>query len=64
MQCLKDPTFFTISVMGGNDVLSYATSGGAFGIDQIGNQDTSTYSPYDITDPTAFNNAITELFLH
>jgi lysophospholipase L1-like esterase len=45
--------------MGGNDVLSYSTSGGAFGIDQIGNQDTSTYSPYDITDPTAFNNAIT-----
>ena len=55
----QDPTFFTISVMGGNDVLSYATSGGAYGIDQIGNQDTSTYSPYDITDPTAFNNAIT-----
>ena len=55
----QSPTFFTISVMGGNDVLSYSTSGGAFGIDQIGNQDTSTYSPYDITDPTAFNNAIT-----
>ena len=55
----QSPTFFTISVMGGNDVLSYSTSGGAFGIDQIGNQDTSTYSPYDITDPTAFNTAIT-----
>ena len=55
----QSPTFFTISVMGGNDVLSYSTSGGAYGIDQIGNQDTSTYSPYDITDPTAFNNAIT-----
>jgi hypothetical protein len=57
----QDPTFFTISVMGGNDVLSYATSGGAYGIDQIGNQDTSTYSPYDITDPTAFNTKITEV---
>jgi hypothetical protein len=57
----QDPTFFTISVMGGNDVLSYATSGGAYGIDQIGNQETSTYSPYDITDPTAFNTKITEI---
>ena len=57
----QDPTFFTISAMGGNDVLSYATSGGAYGIDQIGNQDTSTYSPYDITDPTAFNTKITEV---
>ena len=54
----QSPTFFTLSEIGGNDVLGYALSG-AFGIDQIGNQDTSTYSPYDITDPTAFNNAIT-----
>mgnify|MGYP001273795711 CR=1 FL=1 len=56
----QDPTFFTISVMGGNDVLSYATSGG-IGTDQTGNQEISTYSPYDITDPTAFNTAITEV---
>jgi len=25
----QNPTFFTISVMGGNDVLGYATSGGS-----------------------------------
>jgi len=46
-------TFFTLSEIGGNDVLSYATSGGS-GIDQTGNIDPSTYGPNDITDPNVF----------
>jgi hypothetical protein len=49
----QNGTFFTISVMGGNDVLSYATSGGS-GVDQTGNFDPSTYGPNDITDPNVF----------
>jgi lysophospholipase L1-like esterase len=49
----QDPTFFTISVMGGNDVLAYATSGGS-GVDQTGNFDPSTYGSNDITDPNVF----------
>ena len=49
----QDPTFFTISVMGGNDVLAYATSGGS-GVDRTGNFDPSTYGPNDITDPNVF----------
>lgn len=46
-------TFFTISEIGGNDVLGFATSGGA-GVDQTGNFDPATYGPNDITDPTVF----------
>jgi len=46
-------TFFSISEIGGNDVLSYATTGGS-GVDQTGNFDPSTYGPNDITDPTVF----------
>ena len=46
-------TFFTLSEMGGNDVLGFATSGGS-GIDQTGNFDPTTYGPNDITDPTVF----------
>lgn len=49
----QQPTFFTLSEVGGNDVLSYATSGGA-GVDQKGNQDPSKYGPNDITDPDVF----------
>jgi len=49
----QNPTFFTISVMGGNDVLAYATSGGV-GTDQTGNLDPSTYGSNDITDPNVF----------
>lgn len=45
-------TFFSLWI-GNNDVLSYATSGGA-GVDQTGNPDPSTYGGNDITDPTAF----------
>lgn len=48
----QSPTFFSLWI-GGNDVLSYAISGGA-GTDQTGNLDPSTYGPNDITDPTVF----------
>lgn len=47
----QSPTFFTLSEIGGNDVLGFATSGGS-GVDQTGNPDPSTYGPADITDPT------------
>jgi hypothetical protein len=46
-------TFFTLSEIGGNDVLSYALSGGS-GVDQTGNFDPSTYGSSDITDPNVF----------
>lgn len=49
----KGPSFFTLSEMGGNDVLGFATSGG-LGVDQTGNFDPSTYGSNDITDPTIF----------
>lgn len=49
----QNPTFFTLSEIGGNDVLAYATSGGS-GIYQEGNLDPSTYSGNDITDPNVF----------
>jgi len=49
----QSPSFFTISEMGGNDVLSFATSGG-LGVDQTGNLDPSTYGGNDITDPLVF----------
>ena len=49
----KQPTFFTLSEIGGNDVLVYAMGGGT-GTDQTGNIDPSTYGPEDITDPNVF----------
>jgi len=49
----QSPTFFTLSEIGGNDVLSYATSGGT-GIDQTGNLNPATYGNNDITDPMVF----------
>ncbi|NRD22008.1 G-D-S-L family lipolytic protein [Winogradskyella litoriviva] len=49
----QNPTFFTLSEIGGNDVLGYATSGGV-GVDQTGNIDPSTYGSNDITDPNVF----------
>ncbi len=49
----QNPTFFTLSEIGGNDVLAYATSGGV-GVDQTGNYDPSTYGSSDITDPNVF----------
>lgn len=53
----QNPTFFTLSEMGGNDVLSFATSGG-IGVDQTGNLDPSTYGNNDITDPNVFASAV------
>lgn len=49
----QNPTFFTLSEVGGNDVLGYALSGGS-GTDQTGNLDPSTYGGSDITDPNVF----------
>lgn len=48
----QDPTFFSLWI-GNNDVLSYATSGGA-GVNQAGNQNPATYGSNDITDPGVF----------
>lgn len=48
----QEPTFFSLWI-GNNDVLSYATSGGA-GENQEGNFDPSTYGSNDITDPNVF----------
>jgi hypothetical protein len=49
----QSPTFFTLSEIGGNDVLGYALSGGS-GVDQTGNYNPATYGGSDITDPTVF----------
>jgi hypothetical protein len=49
----QNASFFTLSEMGGNDVLGFATSGG-IGVDQTGNFDPTTYGPNDITDPLVF----------
>ncbi|OAD46411.1 SGNH/GDSL hydrolase family protein [Polaribacter atrinae] len=56
------PTFFTLSEIGGNDVLGYALSGGS-GVDQspsainpTGNLDPATYGSNDITNPLVFAN--------
>ncbi|WP_298478971.1 G-D-S-L family lipolytic protein [uncultured Maribacter sp.] len=53
----QNPTFFTLSDLGGNDVLSFATSGGV-GEDQTGNLNPSTYGSNDITDPNVFANVM------
>jgi hypothetical protein len=54
----QNPTFFTLSEVGGNDVLAFATSGGS-GVDQTGNSDPSTYGGNDITDPGVFAQVFT-----
>jgi len=56
----QNPSFFTLSEVGGNDILQYATSGGT-GIDQTGNLDPSTYNSNDITDPNVFAQAFTTM---
>ena len=56
----RNPTFFTLSEVGGNDILQYATSGGT-GIDQTGNIDPSTYNTNDITDPNVFAQAFSSM---
>ncbi|QQX77947.1 MULTISPECIES: G-D-S-L family lipolytic protein [Aequorivita] len=48
----QNATFFTLWI-GNNDILSYATSGGA-GVDQTGNLDPTSYGSNDITDPNVF----------
>jgi hypothetical protein len=59
----QNPTFFSLWI-GNNDVLSYATSGGA-GVNQLGNLDPTTYGGNDITDPNVFasvyNTLVTNL---
>lgn len=54
----QNPTFFTLSEIGGNDVLAYATGGGV-GADQTGNFNPATYGQSDITDPTVFGQVFT-----
>lgn len=56
----QSPTFFTLSEIGGNDVLGYATSGGA-GEDQTGNYNPATYGGNDITDPNVFASVFSEM---
>ncbi|HPF11492.1 MAG TPA: G-D-S-L family lipolytic protein [Flavobacteriaceae bacterium] len=56
----QGPSFFSLSEVGGNDVLSFATSGGS-GVDQTGNFDPSTYGSNDITDPTVFANVFSSM---
>ncbi len=48
----QSPTFFSLWI-GGNDVLTYALSGGS-GVNQAGNYDPTTYGGADITDPIVF----------
>ncbi|MGY0408733.1 MAG: G-D-S-L family lipolytic protein, partial [Polaribacter sp.] len=63
----QKPTFFTLSEVGGNDVLSYALSGG-IGVDQspsttnpTGNLNPATYGYNDITNPLVFKQVFTEM---
>ncbi|MEN8702588.1 MAG: SGNH/GDSL hydrolase family protein [Polaribacter sp.] len=56
----QSPTFFTLSEIGGNDVLGYALSGGS-GLDQTGNFDPTTYGSSDITDPNVFGQVFTTM---
>jgi hypothetical protein len=48
----QSPSFFSLWI-GNNDVLGYATTGGA-GTDQTGNPDATSYGLNDITDPQLF----------
>lgn len=53
----QNPTFFTLSEIGGNDVLGYALSGGS-GVDRSENNavnlNPANYGPNDITNPNVF----------
>jgi hypothetical protein len=55
----QNATFFSLWI-GGNDVLTYATSGG-IGVNQINNINAATYGPNDITNPTIFAGAFNAL---
>ncbi len=51
----QQPTFFTLSEIGGNDVLGYAVSGGVGeNHNETGNIDPSTYGGNDITNSNVF----------
>jgi len=52
----QNPSFFTLWI-GNNDVLGFATSGGA-GLDQTGNFDPTTYGGNDISDPNVVAGSI------
>jgi hypothetical protein len=56
----QSPTFFTISEIGGNDVLGYAMSGGT-GVDRTGDFNAAGYGGNDITDPTVFTQSLTAM---
>ena len=57
---VQEPTFFSLWI-GNNDVLSFATSGGA-GVDQTRvNLDPTTYGPNDITAPQVFASVYSQL---
>ena len=56
---VQAPTFFSLWI-GGNDVLTYATSGG-IGVDQKGNLNPATYGSNDITDPNVFASVFSGL---
>jgi len=56
----QNPTFFTLSEIGGNDVLGYALSGGS-GVDQTGNTNPATYGSSDITDPNVFASVFSNM---
>jgi len=56
----QSPTFFTLSEIGGNDVLGYALSGGS-GVDQTGNINPATYGSSDITDPNVFASVFSNM---
>lgn len=63
----QSPSFFTVTEVGGNDVLGYATSGGT-GVDQsptatnpTGNLDPATYGSNDITNPLVFANVFSNM---
>ncbi len=56
----QNPTFFTLSEVGLNDILAFATSGGT-GVDQTGNFDPSTYGSNDITDPNVFGQVFASM---
>lgn len=55
----KNPTFFT-NWIGSNDVLAFATSGGA-GVSQEGNLNPATYGSNDITDSNVFASVYSQI---
>jgi hypothetical protein len=60
----QSPTFFTLSEVGGNDVLQYATSGGS-GVDRspntADNLNPANYGGNDITNPNVFASVFSGL---